>query len=68
MSERPYLLRLQEAAEFLSISQSKLRLLIKAGLIPVVQLGEGPGSAVGIRVQDLREYADSRIACLNSNG
>jgi excisionase family DNA binding protein len=50
------LLRLRAAADYLSLSPWKLRSLIQAGRLPVVQDGEG--SPFLIDVRDLDEYVE----------
>ena len=50
------LLRLKAAAEYLSLSPWKLRSLIQAGRLPVVQDGEGSPFLVDVR--DLDGYVE----------
>lgn len=50
------LLRLKAAAEYLSLSPWKVRSLIQAGRLPVVQDGEG--SPFLLDVRDLDSYVD----------
>jgi len=47
------LLRVREAAEYLSISPWKLRRLIQDGLLPIVQASEGGAWRVDVRDLDV---------------
>ena len=56
----PYLLRPVDAARYLAISRRTLDRLIQQGKLPVVHLGDGQRSAIGIRRSALEEFCDTR--------
>jgi len=58
------LLRLKAAAEYLSLSPWKLRSLIQAGRLPVVQDGEGSPFLVDVRDLDVYVERNKRLTPL----
>ena len=65
--ERPNprrLLRLKEAAQYISVSPWKLRGLIQTGQIEIVKNGDGPGGVWLVDIKDLDAWINRTKATL----
>lgn len=57
----PLLLKVDEAARLLGVTQSKILKLVDAGVLPAVKMGPGSRSGVRIPVESLHDWISSHI-------